>query len=52
MSSDIRSAPAAEPANLTDGDLRAAWRDNIVTVVAATIGVLIVALIAVLMGMA
>ena len=52
MSLDFRSAPSAESANYPDSGPRAYWGEHIVTVVAASLGVLIVALIAVLMGMA
>jgi hypothetical protein len=52
MALDIRSASSAERASYDDGALRAKWRDQIVTIVATSLGVLIVALIAVLMGMA
>ena len=48
MPPDIRSASPAESADYPDKGLR----DHIVTLVAAGLGVLIVALIAVLMGMA
>ena len=50
MSLDHNSASSAEPAGYDH--LRARWGEHIVTVVAASLGVLIVALIAVLMGMA
>jgi hypothetical protein len=48
MSPDIHSASSAEPVQYPDKGLR----DHIVTVVAAGLGVLIVALVAILMGMA
>ena len=52
MPLDLHSGSSAEPAGYDDSTLRAKWGEHIVTVVAASLGVLIVAVIAVLMGMA
>jgi hypothetical protein len=52
MSIDLHSASPAEPAGYKVIGLRANWSERIVTVVAVSIAVLIVAVIAVLMGMA
>jgi hypothetical protein len=52
MTPDIYPASSARPIGYQEGRLRATWGERIVTVVAATTAVLIVALIAVLMGMA
>lgn len=51
MSLDSHSATPDEPVAYESIGLRADWSERIVTVVATSIGVLIVALIAVLMGM-
>lgn len=51
MSFDFHSASSAEPANYDDRGLHSNWREHIVTVVATSVAVLIVAVIAVLMGM-
>lgn len=55
MSLDIHSAHSADPTEPPASDvigLHPDWGERIVTIVAASIAVLIVALIAVLMGMA
>ncbi|HEY6832589.1 MAG TPA: hypothetical protein VI251_08870 [Pseudolabrys sp.] len=46
----LRAAPAVEE-SLDEREARAAWREWIVTIVATSIAVLIVAGVAVLMGM-
>lgn len=51
MPLDLHSGSSAEPAGY-DEILRARWGEHIVTVIAASLGVLVVATIAVLMGMA
>ena len=51
MSLDSQSSAPAKPVALKNIGLRADWNERIVTAVAAGLGVLIVALIAVLMGM-
>lgn len=55
MAYDIQlRAPAATaaPAETADDELQAGWGERIVTVIATSVAVLIVASIAVLMGMA
>jgi hypothetical protein len=52
MSLDFHSASSAEPVDYDEIGLHPNWGERIVTVVATTIAVLIVAVIAVLMGMA
>ena len=52
MSLDLPSVVPQEPAGYQDLGLNANWGEKIVTAVAASIAVLIVAVIAVLMGMA
>ncbi|MBI4367263.1 MAG: hypothetical protein HY543_10630 [Deltaproteobacteria bacterium] len=52
MSLNFRSAKPAEPVGYDDIGLRANWDERIVVVSATCMAVLIVALIAVLMGMA
>jgi hypothetical protein len=56
MSFDIQppphAAPVAEPDGFADREATINWGEHIVTLVATSIGVLIVAAIAVLMGMA
>lgn len=52
MSPDYRSASSAEPVGYDDIAPPSNWRDRIVTVVATSIAVLAVAIVAVLMGMA
>lgn len=52
MSLDLQSVTPAEQAGSQDIALQSSWGERIVTVVAASIAVLIVAVIAVLMGMA
>jgi hypothetical protein len=52
MSPEVRSATPAEPTGYESLRLRTNWSERIVTVVATSLGVLIVAMIAVLMGMA
>jgi hypothetical protein len=51
MSPDIYSAPPAESTDYERVGLRAGWDERTVTVVAVSLAVLIVAVIAVLMGM-
>jgi len=52
MSPDYRSASSAEPVDYDDIAPPSNWRERAVTVVATSIAVLIVAVVAVLMGMA
>jgi hypothetical protein len=52
MSLDLHSVAPSEPAGYQSLGLRAGWGERIVTVVAASMAVLIVAVIAVLMGIA
>lgn len=55
MAYDIQlrsSAATAAPAEAADDGMQASWGERIVTVIATSIAVLIVASIAVLMGMA
>ena len=52
MSLDVHSTAPAEPARYKDFALRADWGERTVTVGAVSIAVLIVAVIAVLMGVA
>ena len=52
MSPDYRSASSAEPAGYDDIVPASDWRERIVTAVATSIAVLVVAIVAVLMGMA
>ncbi len=52
MSLDVHSTSPDEPAGYEDFWLYAIWGEHIVAVVATSIAVLIVAVIAVLMGMA
>lgn len=52
MSLDSHTASPAKPVSYDDIGLHPDWREHIVTVVATSIAVLIVAVIAVLMGMA
>ena len=52
MSLDLHAATPAEPVSYDDIALHPNWGERIVTVVATSIAVLIVAVIAVLMGMA
>jgi len=52
MSLDSHTASPAEPVRYDDIGRQPVWGEHIVTVVATSIGVLIVAVIAVLMGMA
>ncbi len=52
MPSDIRSTIPTEPGAYEGIGLGANWNEHVVTIVATGIGVLIVALIAVLMGLA
>jgi hypothetical protein len=52
MSSDFRSASSVEPVGYDDTAPHPNWGERIVTVFATSIAVLIVAVIAVLMGMA
>jgi hypothetical protein len=52
MSRDAHSTAPVEPAGYEDFGLCAHWGERTVTVVATSIGVLIVAVIAVLLGMA
>ena len=51
MSLDSHSSAPAKPVAYKNLGLRAGWNEHIVTAVAAGLGVLIVALSAVLMGM-
>jgi hypothetical protein len=52
MSLDLHSALPVEPAGYKAMGLRANWSERVVTAVAVSIAVLIVAVFAVLMGMA
>jgi uncharacterized membrane protein len=52
MSLESRSDATSEPAGYRHIGLRAEWSERTITVVAVSMAVLIVALIAVLMGMA
>ena len=52
MPSDIHSTTPAQPGAYQGIGLGSNWNEHVVTIVAAGIGVLIVALIAVLMGTA
>jgi len=52
MSLDLHSASPAEPAGYQHIGLRANWSERVVTAVAVSIAVLIVAAVAVLMGIA
>ena len=52
MSLDSPTASSAEPVSYDDSGLYPVWGEHLVTVVATSIAVLIVAVIAVLMGMA
>ena len=52
MSLDIHTASPTEPVAYDDIGLHPNWSERIVTVVATSIAVLIVAVIAVLLGMA
>jgi len=52
MSLDVRAAAVTKPPLTETIRLRANWGERIVTVVATTLAILVVATIAVLMGMA
>lgn len=52
MSLEVDSTTPAEPTGYESLRLRINWSERIVTVIATSLGVLIVAMIAVLMGMA
>ncbi len=52
MSLDTHSTTPSEPAAYGGIGFRADWSENVVTVLAACTGVLVVALFAVLMGLA
>jgi hypothetical protein len=52
MSLDVHSTTPDEPATYNYIGLRAGWGERTITIAAVSIGVLIVAVIAVLMGMA
>jgi len=52
MSLNVHSGSSAEPASYDDSGLHSKWGGHIVTVVATSVAVLIVAVIAILMGMA
>lgn len=52
MPLDSHPASPLEPVNYGDGGLHPNWSEHIVTIVATGIAMLIVAVIAVLMGMA
>lgn len=55
MSPNIRSASASEldtPSDHDGGELHANWSERLITVIATSLAVLVVATVAVLMGMA
>ena len=51
MSLDIRSASPVDPVVYDDIRLQPNWRERVIVVVAASLAVLTIAIIAVLMGM-